>query len=59
MATELTPADFKIHPPKDDNKFFIIGILPDATGEPSIIINLSKENCRKMINKLNQLLNEN
>lgn len=58
MATELTPKDFKVHPPIDDNKFFNIGILPDADGQPTIIINFSKENCKNFIKKLNQMLNE-
>jgi len=58
MPQELTPSDCKVHPTIDDNKFFIIGILPDSDGKPSIITNFSKENCRKMINKLNLMLNE-
>ena len=58
MATELTPKDFKVRQTIDDNKFFIIGILPDNTGEPSIIINFSKDNCRNMIKKLQQMLTD-
>ena len=58
MPKELTPKDFIIHPPIDDDKFFIIGILPDSAGEPSIVLNLSKTNCKNFVNKLNQLLNE-
>ena len=58
MATELTPQDFKIHPPIDDDKFFNIGLLPDNTGAPTIVLNFSKDNCRAMIVKLQTMLNE-
>jgi len=59
MAQELTPKDFKMHPPIDDNKFFIIGLLPDNTGAPTIVLNFSKDNCRAMIAKLTEMLNQN
>ena len=59
MLTELTPKDFKIHPPIDDNKFFNIGLLPDNTGAPTIVLNFSKDNCRAMIAKLTEMLNQN
>ena len=58
MPQELTPKDIKVHPPIDDNKFFNIGLLPDNTGKPSIVINFSKENCRNLIIKLQTMLEE-
>ena len=58
MSTELTPRDFKVHPPIDDNRFFVVGLLPDATGAPTIVLNFSKDNCRAMIAKLQTMLDE-
>ena len=58
MPQELTPNDFKVHPPINDDKFFVVGLLPDATGTPTIVLNFSKDNCRAMIAKLQTMLQD-